>query len=97
MNQLTEKQAIKMAKSKGYENLSHAEIATFQLKQDRLCMPFDVFHEAIEKTFGRPVFTHEFANKQELKDELSGITSPPTFSNIIEKLKNKNVILVTIK
>ncbi len=29
-----------------------------------LCGPFDAMHEYIEKIMGRPVFTHELANKE---------------------------------
>jgi hypothetical protein len=40
-------------------------------------MPFDVFHEAVEKTIGRPVFTHEFgvnANGIRAEIELASTT-----------------------
>ena len=29
--------------------------------ESKLCMPFSIFQEAVEKTLGRPVWTHEFA------------------------------------
>lgn len=29
-----------------------------------LCSKFSDFHEDVEKRMGRPVFTHEFANKE---------------------------------
>lgn len=28
------------------------------------CVPFHIFHEDVEKRMGRPVWTHEFANKE---------------------------------
>ena len=51
-------------------------------------MPFSVFHEAIEKTLKRPVFTHEFTstNIPRLKSELFGLVDAPTFDRIIALL-----------
>lgn len=79
MKQLTKEQAIAFCENKCYEGMSYRQIAEFQIEQDRLCMPFDVFHEAIEKTLGRPVYTHEFAFREELRKELYGEKEPPTF------------------
>jgi hypothetical protein len=61
MSDLTKAKALELFESNWWEFASHREIAQFQLHEDRLCRPFDVFHEAVEKTLGRPVFTHEFA------------------------------------
>ena len=72
MKQLTKEQAIAFAENKCYENMTYRQIAEFQMEQDKLCMPFGVFHEAMEKTLGRPVFTHEFAFREELRKELYG-------------------------
>ena len=72
MEQLTKEQAIKFYENKCYENMSYRQIAEFQIEQDRLCVPFDIFHKAMEKTLGRPVFTHELANIEGLKKELFG-------------------------
>lgn len=58
---MTKEEAIKLHDSKFWEPLSFAERAKFQMNEPLLCMPFSVFHEAVEKTVGRPVFTHEFA------------------------------------
>lgn len=60
MQQLTEQQAIAIGESKIYDNWDYNKKAGFQLFQDKLCMPFSAFHEAVEKVLKRPVFTHEF-------------------------------------
>ena len=60
MDQFTEKQALAFFESKRWESMSFKVRALFQLQQERLCMTFDVFHEAVQKTVGRPVFSHEF-------------------------------------
>src|SRR3990167_3850044 len=79
MKQLTKKQAIEFFESNAWEKMSHEERATFQLKQDRLCMPFDKFHESIEVLLGRPVYTHEFGlNRDGLIQEAEGKAHSPT-------------------
>lgn len=71
MEQLTTEQAIAFSEDKSYKGMSYQEIAEFQINQKKLCMPFDVFHEAVEKTLKRPVFTHEFGIRVEsLKVEI---------------------------
>ena len=72
------------------------DIATFQLHEERLCMPFDVFHEALEKAIGRPVFTHELGLDAEgIKRELLGDRPAPTLEEIIALIPaDKRVIVV---
>jgi hypothetical protein len=88
ITQLTEVQAIACNHSKQWEGWDLPTRALFQIHQDRLCMPFSVFHEAIEKTLKRPVFTHEFTstNIPRLKSELFGLVDAPTFDRIIALL-----------
>lgn len=93
---MTEAQAIELANSKFWERMTHAEIAKFQMFEERLCMPFNVFHEALEKTLGRPVWTHEFGlNLDGLKKELLGEAPAPTFADIVNLIpEDKRVIVV---
>jgi hypothetical protein len=96
MKQLTKEQAIAFYENKCYENMTYRQIAEFQMEQDRLCMPFDVFHEAIEKTLGRPVFTHEFAFRDELRKELYGEKEPPTLEEICALIPKEKLILLKL-
>lgn len=96
MKQLTKEQAIAFGENKCYENMTYRQIAEFQMEQDRLCMPFDVFHEAIEKTLGRPVFTHEFAFREELRKELYGEKEPPTFEEICALIPKEKLIIIKL-
>jgi len=93
---MTRKEAIALHESKFWENMSYEERAKFQLFEPKLCMPFDVFHEAIEKTLGRPVFTHEFGlNMDGLRMELLKEAPAPTFEEIINMIPaDKRVIVV---
>jgi len=74
--QLTKQEAIQFFESDGWETMTFAERAHFQANQKFLCMPLTVFHEAVEKTLGRPVWTHEFASFYKpggLRDQLNDI------------------------
>ena len=69
LDAMTKEEAIALHDSKFYETMSYKERAMFQMFEPLLCMPFSVFHEAVEKTLGRPVWTHEFLGDN-LKKEL---------------------------
>jgi len=97
MEQLTKEQAIQFAETKAYESMSQREIAEFQLEQDKLCMPFDVFHKAITETLARPVYTHEFGmNKAGLKQELFLNAKPPSLEDIINLIPEEKRIVLSI-
>ena len=66
---MTKDEAVKLYDSDFWKDMSEKEIVAFQLFEDRLCMPFSVFHLAVEHCLARPVFTHEFANDERLKNE----------------------------
>jgi hypothetical protein len=72
MTQLNKEEAIMLSKTNFWEKLNYSDRFKFQLFQNRLCMPFDIFHEAAEKTLGRPIWTHEFADRDRLRNEFIG-------------------------
>ena len=93
--QLTKREAIECKDLQ--TQLTKRELFLFQIHQNKLCMPFDVFHEATEIALGRPVWTHEFAKPKELLKEFLGQINRPTFKDIIEKFpKDKKVIVCKI-
>ena len=96
MKQLTKEQAIAFAENKLYEGMTYRQIAEFQIGQNRLCMPFDVFHEAVEKTLGRPVFTHEFAFIENLSKELYGEKEAPSLEDIINLIPAEKRIIINL-
>lgn len=94
---MRKEQAIELAESKWWESKTYREIVEFQLFEDRLCMPFDVFHEALEKSLDRPVFTHELAFRDRIEKEFLGERERPTFDEIINIIpKDKRLIIAKI-
>lgn len=94
---LTREQAIALAESNFWKVMSYRERAVFQMNEDLLCMPFDIFHEAVEKTLGRPVYTHEFAFADNLRKELNGEQGAPTMEEIISLIPEDKRIIVVAK
>ena len=88
--------ALKLCESKWWEGLGPREIVDFQLNTAELCMPFDLFHEAVEKALGRPVYTHEFGvNYDGLVAEFYGDQSAPTFDQILAMIPvDKRIFVV---
>ena len=96
MRQFTTDEAIAFSESGEWESLTARGKAELQMLQDKLCMPFDEFHIAIEMTLGRPVYTHEFGlNHEGLLKELFDGAPPPTLDNIIEMIpEDKRIIVI---
>ena len=95
---MTKEEAVALYNSKFWESLSFKERAKFQLFEKRLCMPFGVFHEAMEKTLGRSIWTHEFGlNYTGLKKEFLGEAEPPTMEEIINLIPKEKRIMVEVR
>lgn len=93
--EITTDEAKALYESKFWEGMTPQAIAEFQLYQPRLCMPFQVFHKAVETTLGRPVWTHEFAFADLLKAELRGDRPPPTLAEILDLVPaDKRILLL---
>ena len=61
---MTKDEAIALAKTNWWVNKNAAEIVKFQVNEPLLCMPFDLFHAAVEEVVEEPVFSHMFASTQ---------------------------------
>jgi hypothetical protein len=96
MQQLTKDEAVAFAESNSYEGMSYRQIAEFQINQKCLCMPFSKFHEAVEKTLDRSVFTHEFGmNYDGIKAEIMDGKEAPSFEDIIGLIPKEKLIVVS--
>jgi hypothetical protein len=94
-NSIGKENAIQLYHSNWWENLSYREIAGVQLFIAELCCPFDVFHEAVEKSLGRPVFTHEFGlNYSGICEEFLGEREQQTLEEVLNLIpENKRIVL----
>ena len=91
---MTKEQAVALSETRFWEEMTIEQRAAFQLFEDRLCMPFDVFHEAVEQALKRPVWTHEFADQEALRKEFLGDKSAPTMQEIIEMIPAEKRIII---
>jgi hypothetical protein len=92
---MTREDAVRLYESKFWEEMTSYEIAMFQFFEPRLCMPFEVFNDALEKALGRPVFTHELGmNADGIKKELLGEVPAPTFDEIMGLIPEEKRVLV---
>ena len=96
MSEFTSEDAIEFAEREGWKDMTFEQRAKFQMSHGLYCMPFSVFHEAVEKTLGRPVYTHEFAlNWHGIKSELFDGAEPPSMTEILEMLpEDKTTVVV---
>ena len=94
MNELTKDQAIVLAESGFWKDMNALDIAVFQSNNELLCMPFEVYHEAMNEALERPVFTHEFADTDSLLKELMGEKPQPSFQEIMDMIPSEKRIVV---
>ena len=91
MEQMTDEQGSTFQHSKRWETMSHRDQATLQLLQQRLWMPFKVFHNAVEKTLGRTVPATELGlNRSGLIEELLEGRTTPALHDILPGIANNN-------
>ncbi len=90
---MTKQEAITLHDSEFWKGMSQKDIATFQLTEERLCMPFEVFQKAMESTLGRPVFTLGL-NRDSLTRELLDGAEAPSLAEIMELIPEKMRLVV---
>ena len=95
---MTKQEALTKWETEWWEVAMANEIVAFQLYEDRLCLPFDKFHEAVEEVLGRPVFTHEFADQKRLCEEHQGVRDKGTPEELMSTLVDigKPVVVVEV-
>jgi len=88
-------QAIQFYETEWWKDKSYREIAFYQLFTAELMCPFNVFHEAVEKSLGRPVSTIEFGlNYDGLCKEFLGYRSAPSLPDIINLIPEDKRVVV---
>ena len=98
MQSIGKEKAIEMYESKWWEAVDYRKIAEFQISVSELCCPFDVFHEAVEKTLNRPVFTHEFGlNYNGIYNKIFNNAPAPSFEQILDLIPKDKQVIVLLK
>ena len=79
--------AIALFESQWWLTRSTREIAKFQLFTKELCLPFSIFHRALEECLHRPIWIHEFGlNLEALVQEFLNERDAPTLAEILQLL-----------
>ena len=91
---LTRRQATALYESSFWMGLAYVERARFQLSEDRLCMPFEVFVEAVERALGRTVTVGEFLDSKALLSEMTGEHRRLDIDELIDLLPEDKRILL---
>jgi hypothetical protein len=95
--QISKEAAMALYESKIWVEWSFQQKSRFQLFQQRLSMPFDKFHKAVEKTLNRSVWTHEFGlSFKGIQEEFLGIKNAPSFEDIMNLIPEEKRIFITI-
>jgi len=96
--ELTREQAIALVESGWWKEKSAEEIVRFQLFTERLCMPFHLFHEALESALGRSVWTHELGlNVEGIKKEFLKEQAAPSFEEILSLIPQDKLIVLALE
>jgi hypothetical protein len=96
MVSIGKEKAIELYETRWWEGKRDTEIAGFCLAVRELCCPFDVLHQSLENSLGRPVWTHELGlNLQGILNEFHGTESAPTFEQIVELIPAEKRIVVS--
>ena len=82
-SQITVEQAVSLYDNRFWESMNYEERAIFQLFEERLCMPFDVFREALEMTLGRRVKNKEILFSDKLGVEILRGRATPSIDDIL--------------
>jgi hypothetical protein len=93
---VTKEQAVALFDSNWWEGKSPIELAMFQLFEERLCMPFAVFQDAVEAALKRSVWTHEFAYPERLQAELLGDKPKPTLDDILNLIPAEKRLVIAL-
>ena len=82
-SKITMEQAISLYDTCFWESMNYEERAIFQLFEERLCMPYEVFREAVERTLGRGVKNQEILFSDQLSVEILRGRATPSIEEIL--------------
>lgn len=95
INRLTRDQAVALYDTGFWRYLNLEERACFQLSEERLCMPFPVFHHAVEVCLQRKVAAGEYLRPKRLLREVARTATPPPKEKLLDLLPpNQRSVIV---
>ena len=93
---MTEREAIRLVETEWWIDCPQRERVKLQLFEDRLIMPFALFHKDVEEVLGRSVWTHEFADIESLRKEFLKERPAPSMQNILNLIPAEKRIVVAL-
>lgn len=96
MKQLNKEESKNFFESDIWKNWTPKQIVELQLFQDRVCVPWGLFTELIEKVLKRPVYTHEFGDAESLRKEFLGEKKAPTLEEIVNLIPEEKRIIIQL-
>ena len=93
-SRLSRAAAVALYDSGFWRFLNAEERACLQLKEDRMCMPFSVFHAAVEVCLQRRVHVTEYLRPGSLLKELAGDGPGPRMEDILELVPQEKLPLL---
>ncbi len=91
---LNRDQAVALYDSEFWRYLNAEERACFQLTVGRLCMPFLIFHQAVELCLNRRVTAAEYLRPRLLLNELTGNLPAPPIEDILSLVPQDSLPLM---
>jgi hypothetical protein len=95
--QLTKNEAVRLFESKFWEGMEAYDIALFQSFQERLCMPYGIYHAAVEESLGRPVMVHEYKPCPAIQEELLGLRPAPSLADILNLIPEEKRVVINLE
>lgn len=93
MDQFTEAQAIAIYNSGIWQDMTEKQICDMQLLQDRLCVPLDILHDAMNVCLGRPITNLELlTQRSELTREYILKNGKPSCEDVMALLIDNQII-----
>lgn len=80
---LSRADAMKLYRTRFWEEMSPHDRSLFQLFEENICMPLDIFQESLEAALGRPIQASEFDRPENLRREFLNGKEPPGPEDIL--------------
>lgn len=93
--QFAKEEAIDFYNSNIWQDWGDKQIFEVAFFQKKLCVPFSKLHKATEAALNRKVYSHEFANPDNLAKEYFGTLPAPTLKQIIDLIPEEKRLIIT--